>query len=97
MGVGMAITNSAKKAIRVSARKQVFNLRRLRSMRLLIKDVRKMNAGGDGDGAREKFREAQKAIDKAAKRGVIKARTAARRTAALARAIKPAGKGAGEE
>ena len=44
---------------------------------------------GDSEGARERFREAQRAIDKAAKRGVIKQRTASRRKAMLARAIKP--------
>ena len=89
----MAITTSAKKAIRVSARKRVFNLRRLRVMRSLMKEVVAKHRSGDAEGARAQFREAQKAIDKAAKRGVIKPRTASRRKAMLARAIKPAAVG----
>ena len=85
----MAITSSAKRAIRVSARKRVFNLRRLRTMRSTIKEVQLMFSKGDAAGAREKYREAQKAIDKAAKRGVIKEKTASRRKAVLSRAIRP--------
>lgn len=85
----MANTSSAKKAIRVSARKQVINLRHLRRVRSLIKQVIAKNRSGDAAGAREQYREAQKAIDKAAKRGVLKQRTASRRKAMLARTIKP--------
>ena len=85
----MANTAAAKKAMRVSARKRVFNLRRLRAMRSLMKEVVAKHRQGDGAGARERYQEAQKAIDKAAKRGVIKQRTASRRKAMLARAIKP--------
>ena len=85
----MANTVAAKKAMRVSARKRVFNLRRLRAMRSLMKEVVAKHRRGDSEGAREQYREAQKAIDKAAKRGVIKQRTASRRKAMLARMIKP--------
>ena len=38
----MAITSSAKKAIRVAARKRVFNLRRQKTMREAIKEVTKV-------------------------------------------------------
>ena len=88
--IGMANTTAAKKAIRVSARKRVFNLRRLRTMRSLMKEVVTKHRQGDAAGAREQYQEAQKAIDKAAKRGVIKQKTASRRKAMLARMIKPA-------
>ena len=87
--IGMAITTSAKKAIRSSRRRRVFNLRRLRSMRSSIKRTVDAYRGGDGAGAREQFRLAQKAIDKAAKRGIITERTASRRKSVLARSIKP--------
>ena len=87
--ISMANTTSAKKAIRVSARKQVINLRHLRRVRSLMKQVVVKHRGGDHEGARTQFREAQQAIDKAAKRGVIKPRTASRRKAMLVRAIKP--------
>lgn len=85
----MANTAAAKKAMRVSARKRVFNSRRLRTMRFLMKEVISKHRRGDVEGARAQFSEAQKAIDKAAKRGVIKQRTASRRKAMLARAIQP--------
>ena len=88
--VYMANTTSAKKAIRVSARKRVINLRHLRKVRFLMKEVVAKHRGGDSEGARNQFREAQKAIDKAAKRGVIKQKTASRRKAMLARTIRSA-------
>lgn len=88
--VYMANTASAKKEIRASARKRVFNLCHLRTVRSLMKGVVAKHRSGDAEGARAQFREAQKAIDKAAKRGVIKQQTASRRKAMLARTIKPA-------
>ncbi|MCY4576824.1 MAG: 30S ribosomal protein S20 [Candidatus Kaiserbacteria bacterium] len=89
----MANTTAAKKAMRVSARKRVFNMRRLRTMRSLMKEVVARHRRGDSAGAREQYQEAQKAIDKAAKRGVIKHQTASRRKAMLARSIKPSAVG----
>ena len=87
--VDMANTSAAKKAIRVSARKRVINLHHLRQVRSLMKEVLVKHRGGDSSGALQQFREAQKAIDKAAKRGILKPRTASRRKAVLARAIRP--------
>ena len=62
----MPITSSAKKAIRVSARKKLVNDRRTAKMMSV----------------------AFAAVDKAAKRGVIKKNTASRKKARLARLIK---------
>ena len=84
----MPITSSAKKALRSSARKAVFNVRRKRAMKSAIKDVRGSLADGNGVEAQAKLSAAYKAIDKAAKRGVIKQNTAARKKSRLARAIK---------
>ena len=90
-GIGtMANTSAAKKAIRVSARKRVINLRHLRKVRSLMKEVVSKHRSGDSSGALQQFRDAQKAIDKAAKRGILKQRTASRRKAMLARSIRPA-------
>lgn len=88
----MANIASAKKEIRASARKRVFNLRHLKAVRSLMKEVVAKHRGGDVEGARVQFCEAQKAIDKAVKRGVIKQQTASRRKAMLARTIKPEAK-----
>lgn len=83
----MPITKGAEKAHRASLRKRVFNVRRTRSMNEVVKDVRKLIASGDVTGAEAKLPEAQKAIDKAEKRGVIKKNTAARKKSRLVAAI----------
>lgn len=83
----MAITKGAKKAIRVSKRKKVFNDRRQRAMKDIVKDVKKLVIAGKKEEALSKLSAAYKAIDKAAKRGVIKKNTAARKKSRLTIAI----------
>jgi len=84
----MAITKGAKKAVRSSERKRVYNLRRTTAMRDVVKSVRKTATGGDVASAKALLPKAYAAIDKAAKRGVIKANTAARKKSRLVAAIK---------
>ncbi len=84
----MAITKNAKKAIRVSERKRVFNIRRTTVMRDVVKTIRKSVLAGDVAAAKAMLPEAYKAIDKAAKRGVIKDNTAARKKSRLSASIK---------
>ena len=86
----MAITSSAKKAHRASLNKHVFNLRRKRDLVDSTKEVRKLVAAGKAADATKALSTAYKAIDKAAKRGVIKKNTAARKKSRLAAAIKRA-------
>ena len=86
----MAITRSAKKAIRSSAKKHVFNLRRKDMLHDATKALTKALAAKDAAGAEKLLPAAYKAIDKAEKRGVIKANTAARKKSRLAQAIKRA-------
>lgn len=81
----MAITASAKKAHRASLRKRVFNVRRKRALTSTVKDVKKEMSA-------ESLSKAYQAIDKAAKRGIIKKNTAARKKSRLAAAMKRAGK-----
>ena len=83
----MAITSSAKKAIRNSARKRVFNLRRLGEMRGVLKDIKKLIKEKKKDEATALLPKAYKAIDKTAKRGVIKQNTAARKKSRLVASI----------
>ena len=82
----MAITSSAKKAIRGAARKRVFNLARQKAMREAIKDVSQLATNKSQD-ATAKLSVAYKAIDKALKCGVIKANNAARKKSRLARLV----------
>ena len=86
----MAITSSAKKAIRASAKKHVFNLRRKNVLNDTTKSLLKLLAAKDAAGAEKLLPAAYKAIDKAMKRGVIKGNTADRKKSRLAAAIKRA-------
>ena len=86
----MAITSSAKKAIRVSGRKRIFNLRRIDALRDSVKDLQKAVIAKDAKRAEQLLPAAYAAIDKAMKRGVIKANTAARKKARLVRMIRKA-------
>lgn len=86
----MAITKGAKKAHRASLKKHVFNVRRKNTLTDAVKDVRKALAAGKADDAAKLLATAYKAIDKAAKRGVIKANNASRKKSRLALAIKKA-------
>ncbi len=83
----MPITESAKKYLRASVRKRVFNLKRLKAMRGLIKDLKNFIAQGKLKEAQKNLSQVFKVIDKAAKRGVIKANTAARKKSSLTKAI----------
>lgn len=83
----MPITKGAKKAHRASLRKRVFNLRRRRGMHDAVKEVRDLLGSNQTAEAEQKLPEAYKAIDKAAKRGVIKDNTAARKKSRLVAAI----------
>ena len=62
----------------------------LKELRKIVKEIRELVAGGDAKTAAEKLPTAYKAIDKAAKRGVIKDNTAARKKSRLAATIKKA-------
>jgi len=83
----MPITKSAKKALRGSKKKRVFNMRRKTAMKDEVKAFRKLVADGKKEDAAQKMPAVQKAIDKAVKRGVIKKNTAARKTSRLAKAF----------
>ena len=84
----MAITSSAKKAIRVSKRKKLVNDRRTIAMKDMVKKVEKAVKTGKKDEALKILPQAFAAVDKAAKRGVIKKNTAARKKSRLARITK---------
>lgn len=75
----MAITSSAKRAIRSGERRRMFNLRRIDTMRETLKHFRKLAAEGKHAEAEKHLPALYKALDKAVKRGVIKKNTAARK------------------
>jgi small subunit ribosomal protein S20 len=81
---------SAKKALRVAERKRVVNLRRNRTMKDAVKEARELVVVGKKAEALALLPAAYKAIDKAAKGGVIKSNTADRKKSRLAALIKKA-------
>jgi len=84
----MPITKGAEKAHRQSERKRVFNIRRKGAVKDAEKAIQKAVAGGDSGKAKELLSTAYKAIDKAAKNGIIKKNTAARKKALVASRLK---------
>ncbi|MEK7567686.1 MAG: 30S ribosomal protein S20 [Patescibacteria group bacterium] len=83
----MAITSSAKKAIRVAKRRRVFNLRRKNTLRNAIKEIKSLINSGKKKEAEMALAKAYKALDKSAKTNLIKKGTASRRKSRLAKAI----------
>lgn len=83
----MAITKGAKKAIKVSARKRVFNIRRKATLHDVVKTYNLYIKEGKKAEATKLLPEVYKAIDKSAKRGIIKKNTAARKKSRLSKAL----------
>jgi len=81
------ITKSAKKSIRQSRKRRLFNLRRDQKMKAMIKQIRSLIKAKNKDQATKILPEIYKAIDKAAKRGIIKKNTANRKKSRLTKAI----------
>ncbi|MEK7574613.1 MAG: 30S ribosomal protein S20 [Patescibacteria group bacterium] len=86
----MAITSSAKKAIRVSARKAVFNVRRADAVRKVTKEIKQILASKNVKDAKALMAKAYKAIDKATKMNTIHKNTASRKKAQIAKWLKAA-------
>ena len=74
----MPVIKSVKKSVRSASHKRVYNLRSMRAVNTALKNVKK-------DGDKKTIVVAQKMIDKAVKRGVIKKGTANRKKSQLMR------------
>lgn len=74
----MPITSSAKKALRASKRKRVFNVRRKKDMDGTLTSFRKLVAAKDKAAAGKLLPDLYQTLDKSAKTGFIKANAAAR-------------------
>lgn len=84
----MPIIKGSKKANRQAETRRIFNVRRKRDLTDAVKDVTKAVAAGDVKKAKELLPKAYQAIDKAAKRGVIKDNTASRKKSRLTARVK---------
>jgi len=74
----MPIIKSAKKALRQSKRRRVGNIKRLNAYRVAVKNFKKLAGSGKKDEAKKFLATVYKALDKAAKSGVIKKNKASR-------------------
>ena len=83
----MAITSSAKKALRASRKKQVFNIRKQKTMKSAIKEVRALVVAKKKNEALALLPKVYAAIDKAAKTHVTSKNAAARYKSRISAAI----------
>jgi small subunit ribosomal protein S20 len=84
----MPIIQSAKKALRGSKKKKVFNDRRTKALKESVKKIEKLVKAGSKEEAGKTLPQAYQAIDKAMKSGIIKKNNAARKKSRLAKLIK---------
>jgi small subunit ribosomal protein S20 len=83
----MPITKSAQKALRQSKRRRIINLKRSSAKKDLIKKFSVLIEAKKIDEAKKILPQVYQAIDKAAKRGVIKKNTASRKKSRLAKIL----------
>ncbi|MEN9649101.1 MAG: hypothetical protein RL094_68 [Candidatus Parcubacteria bacterium] len=84
----MPITRSAKKALRGSEKKRVFNLRRKKKLDTAVKEVKKFVTAAEKVAAQKALSLAYQAIDKAAKNGLIKKGAAARKKSRISASVR---------
>jgi small subunit ribosomal protein S20 len=84
----MANTASAKKAIRVIARRTAVNKARRSRMRTYWRKVEEALASGDVEAAKSALRQAQSETARAASKGVVHRNLSARKTSRLAHRVK---------
>ena len=83
----MAITKSAKKAIRQNKRRRAINLVHLNNLKKAVKDTRSLLAEKKIDEAKKLLPKVYQALDKAAKAGVIKKNTASRKKSRITKLV----------
>ena len=88
----MAITKSAKKAIRQNKVRRARNLLYINKMKSLVKEIRSFAMHKKIKEAQELLPKVYKILDKSAKAGVIKKNTASRKKSRVARLIGKASK-----
>jgi small subunit ribosomal protein S20 len=84
----MANTKSAKKAMRVAARRTVVNRNRLSRVRSFVRKVEEAIAAGDRPAAEAALKQAQPELMRGAQKGVLHKNTASRKVSRLAARLK---------
>jgi len=83
----MPIKKSAKKALRQSERRRIRNLQRKRKIKNLLKEIRNLVSQKKIGEAKKLLPQVYKLLDKAAKTGLIKENTAARKKSRITKLI----------
>jgi len=83
----MPIKKSAKKALRQSERRRIRNLQRKRKIKNLLKEVKILVSQKKQEEAKKLLPQVYKLLDKAAKTGLIKKNTAARKKSRITKLI----------
>ena len=83
----MANTSSAKKAVRKIARRTAINKSRRSEMRTYVRKVEEAIAAGDPGAAAAALRAAQPLVMRAAQKGIVHAKAAARKVSRLSRRV----------
>ena len=83
----MPITKSAKKSLRQSKKRRARNIRQKEAFKDIIKNIRKLDLENKKKEAEKLLPKAYKALDKAAKTGVIKKNTADRKKSRLTKLV----------
>lgn len=81
----MPVTRSAKKALRQSHHRRARNLKKKEAYKNAMKQLKKLVAAKKLDEAAKMIPQVYKAIDKAAKTGILKKNTAARKKSQVMR------------
>lgn len=83
----MALLKSAKKALRQSKRRKIKNLQKMKGVKKIFKEVRRLVSQKKIGEAKKLLPKVYKFLDKAAKIGLIKKNTADRKKSRMTRSI----------
>lgn len=84
----MPVTKTTKRRPQQNERKRILNKKRTLEMKKLVKEANTLVAAKEVKAVEEMMPKIYKAIDKAAKRGVIKKNTAARKKSRMMKKVK---------
>ncbi len=85
--LNMPITKSAKKALRQSERRRIRNLQKMRKLKNLLKEIKNLISQKKTKEAKKLMPQVYKALDKAAKTGLIKENTSARKKSKITKFV----------
>jgi len=83
----MPITKSAKKALKQNIRKRARNIQRKQKIKKILKEIKKLISEKKIKKARTLLPQVYKLLDKAAKNGLIKKNTVARKKSRISKSI----------